>query len=144
MNFQGCQLCRSQMQNHKTCLPCTKMAENTNLTLVLLKPGCPIFANSVDPDQLVSEKAKWSGSALHVIMYVNLYQKSRSRNLIGWQLEMDVTFFFSSAWQGLRWLVQTDTSTCTFVFRSWPGYRCSTVCFSSELLMFLKLILFSL
>ena len=32
----------------------------------------PAFANGVDPDQLASEKANWSGSALFAIMYVNL------------------------------------------------------------------------
>ena len=43
---------------------------------------CPIFANSVDPDQLASEEeANWSGSALFVIKYVNLYEKS---NLVMW------------------------------------------------------------
>ena len=29
------------------------------------------FANSVDPDQLASSEANWSGSALFVIQYVN-------------------------------------------------------------------------
>ena len=32
----------------------------------------PTFANSVDPDQLVSEEANWSGSTLFAIQYVNL------------------------------------------------------------------------
>ena len=50
----------------------------------------PAFANSVDPDQLASEEANWSESALFVIKYVNLYQKSSSSNLIGWKLEMGV------------------------------------------------------
>ena len=31
----------------------------------------PAFANSVDPDQLASEEANWSGSALFAIKYVN-------------------------------------------------------------------------
>ena len=35
---------------------------------------CPAFANSVDPNQLVSEETDWSGSTLFVIKYVNLYQ----------------------------------------------------------------------
>ena len=35
----------------------------------------PTFAISVDPDQVVSEEANWSGSALFVIKYVNLYQQ---------------------------------------------------------------------
>ena len=39
---------------------------------------CPTFANSVDPDQLASEEANWSGSALFAIQYVNSYQKGWS------------------------------------------------------------------
>ena len=50
----------------------------------------PDFANSVDPDQLASEEANWSGTALFAIKYVNLYQQSRSSNLIGWKLEVGV------------------------------------------------------
>ena len=43
----------------------------TNLSLVLLNPDILCFANSVDPDQLASEEANWSGSALFAIKYVN-------------------------------------------------------------------------
>ena len=46
----------------------------------------PAFVNSVDPDQFASEEAKWSGSALFVIKYVNYYEQSGSSNLIGWKL----------------------------------------------------------
>ena len=53
------------------------------LTLVLLNPDMSFFANSVDPDQLASEEANWSGSALFAIEYVNSYQHSGSSNLIG-------------------------------------------------------------
>ena len=53
---------------------------------------CPAFANSVDPDQLASEEANWSGSAVFVIQYVKLYQQFGLSNLIGWQLEMGVAF----------------------------------------------------
>ena len=60
------------------------------LTLVLLNPDIPAFVNSIDPDQLASEEANWSGSALFVIQYVNLYQQPGSSNLIGWQLEVGV------------------------------------------------------
>ena len=56
------------------------------LTLLLLYMTCPVLANSVDPDQLASEEANWSGSALFVIKYVNFYQKPGSSNLIGWKL----------------------------------------------------------
>ena len=45
------------------------------LTLVLLNLDMPCFANSVDPDQLASSEANWSGSALFVTKYVNLYQQ---------------------------------------------------------------------
>ena len=41
----------------------------------LAETTCPVLANSVDPDQLASEEANWSGSALFVIKYVNFYQK---------------------------------------------------------------------
>ena len=53
------------------------------LTLVLLNPIYPDIANSVDPDQLASEEANRSGSALFIIKYVNLYQQPGSSNLIG-------------------------------------------------------------
>ena len=43
-----------------------------SLTLILLNPDIPSFAKSVDPDQLASEEANWSGSALFAIKYVNL------------------------------------------------------------------------
>ena len=56
----------------------------TILTLVCWTRIYPAFANSVDPDQLASEEANWSGSALFAIKYVNLYQQSGSSNLIGW------------------------------------------------------------
>ena len=45
---------------------------------------CHAFENSVDPDKLASEEANWSGSALFIIQYVNLYQKSGLSNMIGW------------------------------------------------------------
>ena len=37
------------------------------LTLVCWTQIYPAFANSVDPDQLASEEANWSGSALFAI-----------------------------------------------------------------------------
>ena len=64
--------------------------------ILILKPlSCwtwiySAFANSVDPDQLASEEANWSGSALFVIKYVNLYQQPSSSNLISWKLEVGV------------------------------------------------------
>ena len=64
--------------------------KRTKLTLLLLSMTCPVLVNSVDPDQLASEEANWSGSALFVIKYVNFYQKPRSINLIGWKLEVGV------------------------------------------------------
>ena len=52
------------------------------LTLLLLNTTCIVLANSVDPDQLASSEANWSGSALFVIKYVNFYHKPRSSNLL--------------------------------------------------------------
>ena len=53
------------------------------LTLVLLNLIYTAFVNSADSDQLASEEANWSGSALFAIKYVDLLQQSGSRNLIG-------------------------------------------------------------
>ena len=60
------------------------------LNVVLLNPICPAFANGADPHQLASEEANWSGSALFVIKYVNLYHQPWASILIGWQLEVGV------------------------------------------------------
>ena len=55
------------------------------------EPGYnPVFANSVDPDQLTASEANWSVSALFIIQYVSLYQQPGSSNLIGWKLEVGV------------------------------------------------------
>ena len=52
----------------------------------MLKPDILAFANSVDPDQLASEEASWTGSAQFVIkyMYMNLYN---SLNQVIWLAE---------------------------------------------------------
>ena len=60
------------------------------LTLLLVNTTCPVLANSVDPDQLASSEANWSGSALFVIKYVKFCQKPGSSNLISCKLEMGV------------------------------------------------------
>ena len=61
--------CKRSLQNFFSLL-CTAV-----LTLLLLNTTCPVLANSVDPDQLASEEANWSGSTLFVNKYVNCYQK---------------------------------------------------------------------
>ena len=61
-----------------------------SLTFLFLNTICPVLANGVDLDQLASEEANWSGSALFAIKYVNFYQKPGSSNLIGWKLEVGV------------------------------------------------------
>ena len=60
------------------------------LTLILLNTTCLVLANNVDPDQLASKEANWSGSASFGIKYVNFYQKPWSSNLIGKKLEVGV------------------------------------------------------
>ena len=47
------------------------------LTPVLLNPDMPTFPNCEDPDQ---SEVNWSGSALFVIKYVNLYQEYGSQS----------------------------------------------------------------
>ena len=64
------------------------------LTFVLLNPDIPCICKQLDPDQLASEEANWSGSALFAIQYVNLYQQSGLSNLIGWKLEMGMASKF--------------------------------------------------
>ena len=56
----------------------------------MLNQEHPVFANSADPDQLASEEANWSRSALFAIKYRNLYQQPGSSYLIGWKLEVGV------------------------------------------------------
>ena len=85
------------LKKHLTCIQTSLfnyMWLHLKLTLTLLKTTCPVLANSVDPDQLASEEANWSGSALFVIKYVNFYQKPGSSNLIGWKIEVGVASLF--------------------------------------------------
>ena len=78
------------MKNHRLLMHVTIYCKISLLTLLLLNTACPLLANSVDPYQLASEEANWSGSALFVIKYVNFYQKPGSSNVIGWKLEVGV------------------------------------------------------
>ena len=65
-----------------------------NMLLTLGLRIYPAFANSVDPDQLASKEANWSGSALFVIKYLNLYEQLGSSYLNGWKLEVGVASLF--------------------------------------------------
>ena len=58
--------------------------EREDLTLILLFTTTPTFANSADPDQMVSEVAIWSGCTLFVIQFVNLNENIIWCNLIPW------------------------------------------------------------
>ena len=49
------------------------------LTLLLLNTTCPVLANSVDPDQLASEEANWSGYALFVIKICEFLSKTGNK-----------------------------------------------------------------
>ena len=78
------------IQTHIEKPPVSKKYLSVSLTLLLLNTTCLGLANSVDPDQLASSEANWSGSALFVIKFVNFYQKPGSNNLIVWKLEVGV------------------------------------------------------
>ena len=60
------------------------------LTLVLLNWDMPWLCKQCRSRSVGFLEANWSGSALFVIQYVNLYQQSGLSNLTGWQLEMGV------------------------------------------------------
>ena len=57
------------------------------------EPGYTLPLETVDADQLASEEANWSGSALFAIKYVNLYQQPGTSNRIGRQLEVGVASY---------------------------------------------------
>ena len=94
---------KKKKKTNLTNLPTLKVCPFT-LALLLLNTTCPVLANSVDPDQLASEEAYWSGSALFVLKYVTFYRKTGSSNLIGWKLEVGVAsgILIYLAWQGLN------------------------------------------
>ena len=101
MKYHEAFYCRHTALN----ITCSEVKKNLNLkhwfsylTLLLLNTTCPVLANSVDPDQLASEEANWSGSALFVIQHVNFYQKPGSSNLIGWETRSGRGILIYSAW----------------------------------------------
>ena len=63
----------------------------------------PVWANSVDPDQLASEEANWSGSALFVIKYVNSYKKTWIKKSDWLEIRSGRGILIYSVWQGLKW-----------------------------------------
>ena len=78
---------KKKKKNKKYCLLQILLG---TLSLVLLNPDMSCLSNRVDPDQLASSEANWSGSALFAIKCMNLYQQVGSSNLIGWKFEIDV------------------------------------------------------
>ena len=63
---------------------------NVILILLLLNTTCPVLANSVDPDQMASEKP--TDPDLHCLslnMWISI-KNHGSSNLIGWKLEVGV------------------------------------------------------
>ena len=52
------------------------------LTLLLLNMTCPVLANSVDPDQLASEEANWSVSAL--FFSLNMWISIKNTDQVIW------------------------------------------------------------
>ena len=57
------------------------------LTLVLLNPDMCCFANSVDPDQLASEEANWSGSALFKKLSLSMWIYINNQDQVIWSAE---------------------------------------------------------
>ena len=86
----------------------------------------PVFANSVDPDQLASSETNWSGSALFVIQYVNIYQQPGSSNLLGWKLG-GCGILIYSAGQGLRRVNALSRETHLFSCFCLPSEKVSSL-----------------
>ena len=72
-------------------ISCPKKINPIVVTLLFEVNPWPAEPGYTLPLQTVySEVANWSGYALFVINYVNLYKQSRSSNLIGLKLEVGV------------------------------------------------------
>ena len=76
--------------------------ESWRLTLLLLCTTCPVLANSVDPDQLASEEANSSGSALFVIKICEFLSKTQIKYFDWLKIGSGHGILIYSAWQGLR------------------------------------------
>ena len=60
---------------------------------------CPVLANNVDLDQLASEEANWSGSALFVLdMWISV--KNRIKKSDWLEIRSGHGILIYSAWQG--------------------------------------------
>ena len=89
------------------------------LILLLLNTTCPVLANSEVPDQLASEEANWSGSALFVIKYVTFSQKPGLSNLIGWEIRSGRGILIYSAWEGLMlFITNSSLLSCKYIVKS--------------------------
>ena len=55
------------------------------------------FENTVDPDQMASEEAIWSGSTLFFIQFMNLHEQTTLSYQIAWLSEMGVADLIYSA-----------------------------------------------
>ena len=64
-----------------------KYRHKQRLTLLLLSMTCPVLANRLDPDQLASEEANWSGSALFVIKYICMWISIKNPDQVIWLAE---------------------------------------------------------
>ena len=69
-----------------------KWTTKHKLTLVLLKPDVSSLENSVDPDQLASDEAIWSGSALLSLQPHNPSDQLKSHNLASWNTVVNETY----------------------------------------------------
>ena len=64
----------------------------------------PVFANSVDPNQLASEEANWSGSKLFAIKFVKFIATIRIKQADWLKIRSGRDILIYSAWQGLKWI----------------------------------------
>ena len=62
---------------------------------------CPVFANSVDPDQLASSEANWSGSTLSGSQFVKFVSTTWIKQSDWLKMRSWCGILIYSAWQGL-------------------------------------------
>ena len=90
-----------------------QLAQIANYNSKQLFNPSPAFENSVDPDELASEEANWSGSSLLAIKYINFISTIRIKWSDWLKIRSGCGILIYSAWQGLNIFFLTNTTLWT-------------------------------
>ena len=115
------------------------LVEAVFLTCLLLNTTCPVLANSVDPDQLASSEANWSGffrsrssedpdqlasdldlHCLSLNTVCEFLSKTRIKKFDWLEIRSGCGILIYSPWQGLS---QSYTVKFQWLDQRWPVYR---------------------